>query len=545
MITRPDEYKHTNDNYAIVDNDNVRGGIFNIENFDKVSLLLIPSDKRKLNTSVKDGLGLKIYSYFGPDLTDVNWGSLSLWKELNKHVDGFSSKPASPLSGATIISQVAINTNGHVTGVVTRELMPTDIGASASNHIHDNATTTIDGFLSSEDKLKLDGVEDSADANQNAFSNITVNSTTISSTLEEDTFTINSGTGIEITPSGKTITISSTGGYTHPTGFTDAPTTALSGANVISQVNVNTNGHVTGVTSRQLTPVDIGASASNHTHNGLLPTGGTSGQILVKNSSTDYDASFATVYYLNPLSFNNTYNIGTSSPENSILSYLPTDYNLRGKVYTFVFTAGSTYNFINPLNLSSYYNGGIIFKSSSLTTNAIFTFNISSGLSNLQGIINLPKLNTFLSLFAITINLTYDATSSGLCVFFSRSSGANNELNVSNCTFNINCTSGLFNLINTVFIINKTSIKNTTFNITNYSSAYLFAGIDGIVNSQMYTTLNWYLINNISSSNFTDFFNGGVSLYSTFITLFYKNISTLCLSIPTYSTANGYIFNEL
>lgn len=54
--------------------------------------------------------------------------------------------------------------------------------------------------------------------------------------------------------------------YQHPTfPGTAQPATALAGANVISQITVD-NGHLTGVTTRAMTPGDIGASAATHTH---------------------------------------------------------------------------------------------------------------------------------------------------------------------------------------------------------------------------------------------------------------------------------------
>ena len=42
MITRPDEYKHQNDSYAIVDNANVRGGIFDVADLTTANLNTIP-----------------------------------------------------------------------------------------------------------------------------------------------------------------------------------------------------------------------------------------------------------------------------------------------------------------------------------------------------------------------------------------------------------------------------------------------------------------------------------------------------------------------
>jgi hypothetical protein len=51
--------------------------------------------------------------------------------------------------------------------------------------------------------------------------------------------------------------------YTHPTGFSSQPETALTGANVISQVTVNSDGHVTGTSTRALTPADISAASTS------------------------------------------------------------------------------------------------------------------------------------------------------------------------------------------------------------------------------------------------------------------------------------------
>lgn len=48
--------------------------------------------------------------------------------------------------------------------------------------------------------------------------------------------------------------------YSHPTGFSSVPATALSGASVISQVTVNSEGHVTGISSRNMTKANIGLS---------------------------------------------------------------------------------------------------------------------------------------------------------------------------------------------------------------------------------------------------------------------------------------------
>jgi hypothetical protein len=64
--------------------------------------------------------------------------------------------------------------------------------------------------------------------------------------------------------------------YLHPTGFSNQPASALTGASVISQVTVNTNGHVTAVSSRSLTPANIGA-ATTADYIGTITSGGWSG----------------------------------------------------------------------------------------------------------------------------------------------------------------------------------------------------------------------------------------------------------------------------
>lgn len=83
--------------------------------------------------------------------------------------------------------------------------------------------------------------------------------------------------------------------YTHPTyPGTAQPTPALSGANVISQITLD-NGHVTAVTTRALTPADIGASAATHTHAFGQITGLPTQTILGNNTGTTGAAMALTV----------------------------------------------------------------------------------------------------------------------------------------------------------------------------------------------------------------------------------------------------------
>ena len=69
-----------------------------------------------------------------------------------------------------------------------------------------------DGLMSAEDKEKLDGIASGAQINQNAFSNITINNTTIAADSKTDTLTLIAGNNITLTPddTNDTVTITAT-----------------------------------------------------------------------------------------------------------------------------------------------------------------------------------------------------------------------------------------------------------------------------------------------------------------------------------------------
>ncbi len=89
------------------------------------------------------------------------------------------------------------------------------LDAAPGNHRHNNVTTIADGFMSYQDKVKIDGIQAGSEVNQNAFSTIKVNSTSVSATTKMDTFQFIAGSNIELTNVGKVMTIKNT--YVHPT----------------------------------------------------------------------------------------------------------------------------------------------------------------------------------------------------------------------------------------------------------------------------------------------------------------------------------------
>lgn len=69
------------------------------------------------------------------------------------------------------------------------------------------ATTKLKGLMSAVDKAKLDNIQNGAEVNQNSFSVVKTGTTNISATSEADTIEFASGSNIVLTPSGKKIEI--------------------------------------------------------------------------------------------------------------------------------------------------------------------------------------------------------------------------------------------------------------------------------------------------------------------------------------------------
>lgn len=167
---------------------------------------------------------------------------------------------------------------------------PSSIGAAEANHPHDVATTSSDGFLSAQDKVKIDslnakvfgdsasntkglvdlvgntavseqissavankvekdgnkvlstndyttpeknklaGIATGAEVNQNAFSNITVGSTTIAADQKSDTLIIAAGSNITLTPDATTDKITIAATNTTYSGATQSAAGLLSAA---------------------------------------------------------------------------------------------------------------------------------------------------------------------------------------------------------------------------------------------------------------------------------------------------------------------------
>lgn len=86
----------------------------------------------------------------------------------------------------------------------------THVGSGGTAHAA--ATTSANGFMSKEDKTKLDGIAAGAGTNQPAFGKVKVGGSTIAATTTTDTVELVAGTNVTLTPdgTGKKVTIAST-----------------------------------------------------------------------------------------------------------------------------------------------------------------------------------------------------------------------------------------------------------------------------------------------------------------------------------------------
>lgn len=280
-----------------------------------------------------------------------------------------TGQPASALTGANVISRITLE-NGHVTGVTTRALTPANIGAAAASHTHafsqitglptmtilgnNTGSTGVAQALTVGDLLTMLGIvkgtlaqlntgTSTADStwsaeDLNAWLNSKLSSYLTAVNLAIGTrtsttmpITNSAGTGVTLPVATTTLAglmsaadkvklngiEAGANNYVHPTnnpGVHPFATEITSGLQVLSQLVVNNEGHVTGISGRNLTAADIASVMINDAINNGTNTTWSSTKIYAELQAAINQAQTGALIYqgnYNPVT--NTPNITTNT----------------------------------------------------------------------------------------------------------------------------------------------------------------------------------------------------------------------------------------
>ena len=219
----------------------------------KVSFTRALDSGTEIGSITIDGITTKLYCETDTDTTygiaTTNSNGLMSYGDKVK-LDGISNS-------ADAVSFNALLTSGTKLGTITINGVSTDLYCETdTDTIYTNATTSADGLMSKEDKTKLNGITDSADA-------VGI-SQELSSGTKIATITIN-GVDTDLYCETNTDTVYVHPTYTARTGKPDSNKTPGFGDTVtVSQITSDSTGHVTAVNDKTIKIPDTEASTSAH-----------------------------------------------------------------------------------------------------------------------------------------------------------------------------------------------------------------------------------------------------------------------------------------
>jgi len=219
------------------------------------------------------------------------------------------------INGTSFTAAEAVDELKFVNGDnITMTINGDTVTIAATDTTYDPAVASVagvggtDGLLTAGDKEKLDGIEDGAEVNQNAFATVKYGATEIGATAKQDTFEVAAGTNVTITPdaANKKVTIAATDttysdvvadstGAADSGLMTSADKAKLDGIEADADVNVLEGVKVNGTA---LTPtnkvVDV-TVATGTTGTGTLKVNGTDVAVYGLGTAAAADVSVAGV----------------------------------------------------------------------------------------------------------------------------------------------------------------------------------------------------------------------------------------------------------
>jgi hypothetical protein len=217
------------DNYVTDAEKIVIGNTSGTNTGDQTSIVGITGTKSQFDTACTDGNFL----FDGDNISSLTNDSNYITASSSNTLTNKSGSNSQWTNDEGYITAADVDGTNIAQGTRTSTTVPIT-SSTGSNATLTAATTSLAGVMVAADKSKLDGIDSGAN------------------------------------------------NYSHPTGFSNQPASALTGASVISQITVNTNGHVTGVSSRSITAANISAlsSSTSSTQNGYF------GNIYLRDDST-------------------------------------------------------------------------------------------------------------------------------------------------------------------------------------------------------------------------------------------------------------------
>jgi hypothetical protein len=151
-------------------------------------------------------------------LNDGTAAKDSDWTVVQSNIDGAVIGPENSVDAHVATFDGATGKVIKDSGFTIGTSVPSD--AVFTDTTYSDATTSKSGLMSAADKTRLNGIEEGAQVNQNAYAAIKVGNATLSADSTEDTLTLIAGANVTLTPdeNGDAVTIAATDmTYTHPT----------------------------------------------------------------------------------------------------------------------------------------------------------------------------------------------------------------------------------------------------------------------------------------------------------------------------------------